>query len=436
MRDACDIEKLNLYLDQDSITMTDHEKRDLETHLETCPNCRTYLEDLQVLRKGLGDMPLKALPDQFNEELHAKLVEASMKTSRNNSKIHHFVHSTTFKVMSGVAAVFIIAVVAFGTLGQPVLNMLLNGAYQKTAESAVEASGPEFGMPTANFSSDGNIVMMDQSETYKLKAIPSGAVPAPTEPSSEPVVSAFDPSIYGKMIIRNGALSLEVENFDNAYTQIESTVVAVKGYVENADSYTSPYYENNTIKGETKGGNLTVRVPSDRFDAVMEQLKEIGKVTHASISSYDVTESYIDTESRIKNLEARELRLRELLVKAENVKDIMEVDSQLANVRTEIDSSKAILNSYDKSLQLSSISISLYEKNISDVNIEGLDGNLFERIRANFVRSINSVVRLLQSTLVGIFAILPFALVLIVVVLTVFWIIRRWLRKRGGRSNV
>jgi hypothetical protein len=165
----------------------------------------------------------------------------------------------------------------------------------------------------------------------------------------------------------------------------------------------------------------------------MQQFKALGTVTRSNISSYDVTENYIDTQSRIQNLEAREIRLRELLARAENIKDIVEIDIQLTNVRTEIDSLKAVLKNYDKSLQMSVIYVSLYETKLSESAISGFDGNLFERIKANLIRSINSVLQLAQTAVVGLFAILPFVLAIGVIAFVAFRILRGWFRRRDQK---
>lgn len=431
MRDACDIERLNAYLDQDLGDLSESEKFEIEAHLQNCPHCQAYLEDLQLLREGLGNMPLKALPEHFEDELHSRLVEASQSIVKKSSRVSHFVQSTSFKVFSGVAAVLLIAVVAMSTLGGPYLNDVFRGLGSKSEESvsAEPASSPpmDSGTRMDNLVAGGSAEGKEKGYGDVAAQSPTIA-PVPEPAPGEPSGNAYDPSIYGKMIIRNGAIALEVEKFDEAYTNIEAIVAGVKGYIENADTYTSPYYENNVRKGDYKGGNLTVRVPNTQFDQVMKQLKTIGNVTQSNISSNDITESYIDTESRIRNLEARELRLRELLVKAESVKDIMEVDLQLANVRTEIDSLKGILKSYEKSLHMSSITINLFEKKLSETNIEGLDGNLFDRIKASLIRSINSVIRMMQSALVGLFAFLPFAIVLLGIGFLIFKVIRKWIR--------
>ena len=428
MRDTvnCAVERLNDYLEQEAYPMDPKEFEALEHHLQQCPDCQTYLEDLRLLKGELAAMPLKALPDQFEEELHARLVEAAQDMSASkSSKVLKITKSTAFKVISGMAAVLVIGIVAIQIGGGSILD-----TFQSTKS---EMSSAEPGMAAApqapSFTRDNSLVMGEQ-ESLKDGSF-GGAAPAES-PGGGTVgaPSVFDPSLFGKMIIRNGAMDLEVEDFDVTYSRIEEIVQSLEGYIESADTYTTPVYDSSGRIGDLQGGNVSLRIPSARFDTGMQQLKTLGTVTRSNISSYDVTEQYIDTQSRIKNLEAREQRLRELLGRAENIKDIIEIDQQLVNVRTEIDSLTGILKNYDKSLQMSSIQVSIREKSLSESSISPLNGNLFDRLRANLIRSINALVQMSQALLIGLVAMLPFLAVLGLATYVVIRLIRRWLRQR------
>jgi hypothetical protein len=430
MRDTCSIDRLHDYLERENYEMDPRGLTEVEAHLEQCPDCRSYLEDLTLLKGELAAMPLKALPDGFEEELHSRLVEeANVKLVSKSSRISNFTHSTSFKVLSGIAAVLIIAIVVVGTAGNPLRNLLSKAKLEEASSDMAMGGAPAPAeMPTAAMDRDGTVVFEESMSNAKGFGEPQSA---PVEPSIPPdSTEGFDPSLFGKMIIRNGSVSLEVEEFDTAYAQVEEIVRSLEGYIEGADTYSTPIYDSNGRRGDLQGGTVNLRIPSTRFDAAMQQIKTLGTVTHSNISSYDVTENYVDTQSRIKNLEARELRLRELLDRAEDIEDIMEIDLQLANVRTEIDSLNAIIKSYDKSLQMSFIQVSLNEKPLSESTITTLDDNLFERMRANFIRSINAVVQMFQTIMVGLVAILPFLLIFGALMYLVLRLVRKFLRNR------
>ena len=422
----CAAERLNDYLEHEAYPMDPKEFEALEHHLQHCPDCQTYLEDLRLLKGELAAMPLKALPDQFEEELHARLVEAAQDMSASkSSKVLKFTKSTAFKVISGMAAVLVIGVVAIQIGGGSILDTFQNTKSDMSSAEPGMAAAPQ----APSFTRDNSMIMGEQES---LKDGSFGGV-APAESPAGGTVgspSVFDPSLFGKMIIRNGAMDLEVEDFDVAYSRIEEIVQSLEGYIESADTYTTPVYDSSGRIGDLQGGNVSLRIPSARFDTGMQQLKTLGTVTRSNISSYDVTEQYIDTQSRIKNLEAREQRLRELLGRAENIKDIIEIDQQLVNVRTEIDSLTGILKNYDKSLQMSSIQVSIREKSLSESSISPLNGNLFDRLRANLIRSINALVQMSQALLIGLVAMLPFLAVLGLATYVVIRLIRRWLRQR------
>jgi hypothetical protein len=414
-------------MERDNYEMDPRELAAVEAHLEQCPDCRAYLEDMTLLKGELAAMPLKALPETFEEELHARLVEAAEeKKASGRSKILAFAHSRQFKVLSGIAAVLVIGIVAVAAAGGPLLNMLMGAKSTESMSDMAMGEAPQAAAP-----SRANIEMEWAEEGAMAKDGYGETAAVPMEPTAPAgSVDGFDPAIYGKMIIRNGAIDLEVEDFDVTYSRIEEIVSALEGYIESADTYSTPVYDSNGRRGDIQGGNVSLRIPSTRFDTAMQQIKTLGTVTRSNISSYDVTESYVDTQSRIKNLEAREIRLRELLQRAEDIKDIMEIDLQLANVRTEIDSLNAILKSYDKSLQMSSIQVSLREKDLSESTISTLDDDLFARMRANFIRSINAVLQSLQAILIGLVAVLPFLAVFGLLFYVILRIVRRVIKNR------
>ena len=68
---------------------------------------------------------------------------------------------------------------------------------------------------------------------------------------------------------------------------------------------------------------MTLRVPENRFDAVMEQLRDLGQFSNEKTGDDDVTMPYLDLEARLKTLETQEVRLREILAKAETVGDML-----------------------------------------------------------------------------------------------------------------
>lgn len=108
--------------------------------------------------------------------------------------------------------------------------------------------------------------------------------------------------------------------------------------------------------------HLTVKVPQDNFFTAIEDFSRIGEVFSKSISGKDVTDQIIDLKARIRNAEALEAGLLELLKKAEKVSDMLEVMRELSKVREEIEVMKAELENLERSVAYSTITLWILEE--------------------------------------------------------------------------
>ncbi|MEW5784705.1 MAG: DUF4349 domain-containing protein [Bacillota bacterium] len=209
-----------------------------------------------------------------------------------------------------------------------------------------------------------------------------------------------------RYVIRNGSMSLTVLNTREAIKDVKNIVDAAAGIV--SDSYLYEFREGQY------SANLTLRVPVNRFDAVMEQLQDLGKATNIQTGDDDVTMDYLDLEARIKNLEAQEARLREILAMAAKVDEVLAVESELSRVRGEIESMTAQFTYLKDQVSFSTIQLNITEEVIATQNISQAPfENLGGRMKAAFVRSINFILSACAVLLVALTAILPVLIVLI-----------------------
>ena len=104
---------------------------------------------------------------------------------------------------------------------------------------------------------------------------------------------------------------------------------------------------------------LGLRIPSDKLEQVLGDLEGMGKVKSRSLSSEDVTEKYIDTETRLATKKKLRDRLKELLVKAVDVKDIVAIEKELNRIQADIDSMTARLESLKGKVDYASLSVTL-----------------------------------------------------------------------------
>jgi predicted nucleic acid-binding Zn-ribbon protein len=131
----------------------------------------------------------------------------------------------------------------------------------------------------------------------------------------------------------------------------------------------------------------------------------------------------------VKNLEAQEERLRELMSEAENVTEIMEIERELTRIRSEIDNLKMNLSDIDDRASMSTIHLGVRE--IEDEGrIQPVDENIWSEAKESFTRSINRMINFMENTFISFVGFIPVLAVLILAVFIVWIIIKKIFKKK------
>jgi hypothetical protein len=112
---------------------------------------------------------------------------------------------------------------------------------------------------------------------------------------------------------------------------------------------------------KARAGELTVRIPSDRFDAARRDLAALGKVEYQALRGEDVSGQLVDYDARLKSLDAQEEALRGLLGKATVVGEVLQVQNSLFDVRQQIEQLTAQKQNLEQSASLATIQVSVFE---------------------------------------------------------------------------
>jgi hypothetical protein len=159
------------------------------------------------------------------------------------------------------------------------------------------------------------------------------------------------PSTEERMIVRTGEMSLVVEEVTQASEEIAQLAASLGGYVV-----------SSSISGEDEDirGWISIRVPDEQFETALAELRDLAvRVEEERTYSQDVTEEYIDLESRLKNAEATEQQYLALLEKAEDVEDILRIYDYLSQTRQEIEQIKGRMQYLERTTSMSLISVDL-----------------------------------------------------------------------------
>ncbi|HEC24324.1 MAG TPA: DUF4349 domain-containing protein, partial [Chloroflexi bacterium] len=156
----------------------------------------------------------------------------------------------------------------------------------------------------------------------------------------------------------NGSISMVVEDTLAVKEEIENLVAGMAD--EGAFVVSSNEYDG--VEGGSPYINMTIRVPASRFDEVMDWLAGLaveGTSPERSETAQDVTEEYVDLQSRLESLEAARDRLLEIMSEAQTTEDLLMAEQQLTQREAEIESIKGRMQYLAESARLSRIDIEL-----------------------------------------------------------------------------
>ncbi|MFN4082174.1 MAG: DUF4349 domain-containing protein [Bacteroidia bacterium] len=214
-----------------------------------------------------------------------------------------------------------------------------------------------------------------------------------------------------KKIIKDGYLSVKSINITESKKFFDEHVKQLKGYYENESMENTDYNVSY---------NLKIRVPSDNFEKLISGI-ENGKneIVSKSIQARDVTEEFIDIESRITNKREYLKRYKDLLAKASNVKDILAIEESIRIIQEEIESREGRLKFLNDQVSYSTLNVYLFQQK-EYVHKPKPQDKFIERVKTAVSNGWYSVV----NFFLWVISLWPY-LILVVVAIAVYKRIRR-----------
>lgn len=208
----------------------------------------------------------------------------------------------------------------------------------------------------------GGDAMKTASNTQASDA--SGA--APSAPAAKESMARDDSAQKGTLtpaslndaqpdryLIRNATLSIETPDVHKVAAQLVALAHAAQGYV--SDSH-------ETVDGlGAHEITLSLRVPAQRFEASMQQIEAQGKTLDKQVTTEDVTEEFVDSQARLRNLKSAELRLLDHLSKTGKLSDTLLIEKELTRERQEIEQIEGRLKFLAHRIAYSTFSLTVHE---------------------------------------------------------------------------
>jgi len=260
-----------------------------------------------------------------------------------------------------------------------------------------------------------------------------GEMPAPA-PAAAPPLGLFKGDTYestsnypqaeadgadiDRKIVKNGSIVLEVNDITTAMTGVAEVAKDLDGYVVSSNKWGDI---------DVTSGQISIRVPSDRFDEAFDRLRKLAvNVPSESTNSQDVTEQYTDLQAQLRNLESTEAQYLEILKKAEKVEDILAVQRELSSVRGQIEQIKGRILYIERTSDTALIDVNLQKVK----PIGGTKWSALETLKSA-ARGLVSFGKVLADILIWLAIFSPVWIIILVVVLY----FTRWRHSKARSSR-
>lgn len=259
------------------------------------------------------------------------------------------------------------------------------------------------------------LLSCDRRQALKIDKVPSMegdadvasvSLRSPEEPTSKDAVTTE------RKLIRNGSLSFETSDVKKTKTAVDAICKELNAYISNEsqNNYSSRLQYNQTI-----------RVTADKFELLMQKIEaEASQVEGKNVNTEDVTEEFIDVQARLKTKKDLETRYREILKQAKTVEEIITIERQIAEVRSDIESMEGRLKYLSSQVAYSTLTVSFYETIGTDFGFGSKVGGAFSTGWDYFL-----------SFLIGVVNVWPFLILMALVI----WLAFRWDKRRHKKTT-
>lgn len=191
-------------------------------------------------------------------------------------------------------------------------------------------------------------------------APPVGTVDTATVPDNKKyeenrgqATSVATTSVWDKKLVRNGTLTIEADDYAQFDKNIRQAVGQWGGYIASEKEASTDYKKENVV---------TIKVPVRYFDDAMQQLSATkGKVIDKEISTADVTAEFVDTRARMEAKKQIRLRYVDILQKAKNVEDVLQVEKEINAMQEEVEAAEGRMNYLQHAAAYSTIQLTFYQ---------------------------------------------------------------------------
>lgn len=338
---------------------------------------------------------LLAMTDQLTEEeknqpmMQAAAPAQPAPEKKKNGKLIHFPR----KQVGMLAACLAVCVVGYGAFatGQFGLGAKSSNLVEYSANSSA-ASAAAGGVAAQRAVVDSPMAADYSLDTMALESSADNGVSTFSADDAAAAEGARSTDSASAKIIYTANLSLESKDYDAARAALDEALQAAGGYLESSSEYSGT--------DDSRSVSLTYRVPQENYDSFLAAIAEAGNVTYKNQQADDVTAQYLDVETRLENLKNQRTRLQQLQAQADNLSDLLEIESSLTDVQSQIESWQSQMDWYSNQVEECTVYVSLSEVSTYSPPSEGFGSRIASAFASGWQNFVDGVQQL-AVTLAG-----------------------------------
>lgn len=291
-------------------------------------------------------------------------------------------------------------------------DMMLNTTTSRESLSFSQEAEAPAAAPAADLGGESQVSDTSAAEASDRAA--SGFMPADSAAG------------LNKKLMYKANVVMEVTDYGKAQSAVRNLVTLSGGYiVEFSESQSQ----------DERGGTFILKVPASGFSSFLDQLEKMKfESQQRSIQGQDVSEEYVDMESRLKVKEAMEARYLKFINEATKTNELVEFANELERIQTEIEQIKGRMRYIDKNVSFSTVEIRLYQPEESLITKAKEDTPLLERAKNALSGSIEVLSMILQWGIVVLSGALPIIIIGAVIGIP-WWLLRRDRKRKEVKIN-
>ena len=231
--------------------------------------------------------------------------------------------------------------------------------------------------------------------------------------------------IANRKLIRTITIRAETKDLDALLAELDAQIATLEGYVQSKQV-------NGSATTGRRSASMTLRIPAEKLDQFVSHVSDQTNVLSMGENTEDVTLKFIATESRIAALEAEEARVMELIPKAENLSELLVLESKLADIRQELEEVKSQLKLYENLVDYGTIHLTITEEK-EYTEVEEEEPTVWQRISTGLGNSFKALGTIITELFIFFVVASPFLIIPAAIAITVLICVR--IKKKKAQNQ-